>query len=63
MAAKRSGPGGRIHSKGSNPTLKKAVVANMGVPTRAERAINVNGAGNLFSAGTCHNDPQRALKM
>jgi hypothetical protein len=55
MAATRSGPGGKIHSEGSNPTLKTAVAANMGVPTRAVRDINVNGAGNLFSAGTCHN--------
>jgi len=52
MAAKRSGPGDRIHSEAS--TLKKAVVANMGVPSRVVMAINVKGAGNLFSAGACN---------
>lgn len=62
IAAKRSGPGGRIHSEGSNFTLKKAVAANIGVPTRVVRAINVNGAGNLFSAGTCHNDHKKHKK-
>lgn len=54
MAATRSGPGKRIHSEGSSFTLKKAVIANMIPPSRAVIDINVNEAGNLFSAGTCN---------
>ena len=53
-AAMRSDPGGRIHSEGSNFTLKKAVVANMMLPSRVEIDVSVNGAGNRFSAGTCN---------
>jgi len=53
MAAKRSGPGDRIHAEASF-TLKKAVLANMEVPSRVVMDINVNGAGNLFIAGACN---------
>ena len=63
MAEKRSGPGGRIHSEGSNPTLKRAVIANMGVPTRAVRDINVNEAGNFFITRACHNDQENTKNV
>jgi hypothetical protein len=63
MAAKRSGPGDRIHAEASF-TLNKAVVANMEVPSRVVKDITVKGAGNLFSVGVCKlmNEPTHTLQ-